>query len=53
MKFYEIMFSPTGGTKKAADILSRSLTQQVIEVDLCVTGMLFFQKYRLQRTILP
>ncbi len=35
MKFYEITFSPTGGTKKAADILSRNLSEQVAEIDLC------------------
>ncbi|MCD8039586.1 MAG: 4Fe-4S binding protein [Lachnospiraceae bacterium] len=35
MKFYEIIFSPTGGTKKAADILSRSLSEEILEVDLC------------------
>ncbi len=34
-KFYEITFSPTGGTKRAADILSQSLAEQVQEVDLC------------------
>ncbi|MCD8189131.1 MAG: 4Fe-4S binding protein [Clostridiales bacterium] len=35
MKFYEITFSPTGGTKKAADILTQALAEQAIEVDLC------------------
>ncbi|MCD8027424.1 MAG: hypothetical protein LUF02_01930 [Erysipelotrichaceae bacterium] len=35
MKFYEIIFSPTGGTKKAADILIHSLSQEIVEVDLC------------------
>ncbi len=35
MKFYEIFFSPTGGTKKTADILSHSLSQEIVEVDLC------------------
>lgn len=35
MKFYEITFSPTGGTKKAADILSQSLSEQILEIDLC------------------
>ena len=28
MKFYEICFSPTGGTKKTADILTNVLTDQ-------------------------
>ncbi|MCD8123037.1 MAG: 4Fe-4S binding protein [Clostridiales bacterium] len=35
MKFYEITFSPTGGTKKAADILSHDLSEQISEIDLC------------------
>ncbi|MCD8116546.1 MAG: hypothetical protein LUE21_05445 [Oscillospiraceae bacterium] len=35
MKFYEITFSPTGGTKRAADILSRGLSEQILEIDLC------------------
>lgn len=34
MKVYEICFSPTGGTKKAADSLTRTLAEQVISVDL-------------------
>lgn len=34
MKIYEIYFSPTGGTKKVADILSHALTGEVIPVDL-------------------
>ncbi len=41
MKFYEITFSPTGGTKKAADILSRSLSQQAAEIDLCDRNVVF------------
>ncbi len=41
MKFYEITFSPTGGTKKAADILSRNLSEQVIEIDLCDRNVVF------------
>ncbi len=35
MKFYEITFSPTGGTKNAADILIHGLAEHVWEVDLC------------------
>ncbi|MCD8048667.1 MAG: 4Fe-4S binding protein [Clostridia bacterium] len=35
MKFYEITFSPTGGTKKAADILSNAITRQITRIDLC------------------
>ncbi len=41
MKFYEITFSPTGGTKKAADILSRSLSEQAAEIDLCARNVVF------------
>ncbi|MCD7716607.1 MAG: 4Fe-4S binding protein [Lachnospiraceae bacterium] len=35
MKFFEITFSPTGGTKKAADILSHELSKHISEIDLC------------------
>lgn len=35
MKLYEITFSPTGGTKKAADILSPDLADEILEIDLC------------------
>ncbi len=35
MGFYEITFSPTGGTKRAADILSNELSELITEVDLC------------------
>ncbi len=35
MKFYEMCFSPTGGTKKVADILSGNLYEDISEVDLC------------------
>lgn len=34
MKTYEIIFSPTGGTKKVADILSAALPQETCLVDL-------------------
>lgn len=34
MKIYEIYFSPTGGTKKAADLLARGLQGEVVPVDL-------------------
>lgn len=34
MNVYEIYFSPTGGTKKAADILSHAWDSQVVPVDL-------------------
>lgn len=34
MKLYEICFSPTGGTKKAADMLANGLTCEIQPVDL-------------------
>lgn len=34
MKLYEICFSPTGGTKKAADILANEMGEDVLFVDL-------------------
>lgn len=34
MNTYEIMFSPTGGTKKAADLFSKAFCQESISVDL-------------------
>lgn len=34
MKFYEICFSPTGGTKKTADILTNVLTDNASLIDL-------------------
>lgn len=34
MKVYEISFSPTGGTQKAADFLTHALTEQAVSVDL-------------------
>ena len=34
MKYYEILFSPTGGTKKTADILMHTLTESPVSVDL-------------------
>lgn len=34
MKIYELCFSPTGGTQKAADILTSALADEVIPVDL-------------------
>ena len=34
MKMYEFCFSPTGGTQKAADILTGALADQVVRVDL-------------------
>lgn len=34
MKIYEIYFSPTGGTKKVADILAKGLQGEIVPVDL-------------------
>ena len=34
MKCYEITFSPTGGTQKAADLLTRELCGEYTSVDL-------------------
>lgn len=34
MSFYEILFSPAGGTKKAADILTGKLTEHAAVIDL-------------------
>ncbi len=34
MKTYEIYFSPTGGTQKAADILTCALSDDIVRVDL-------------------
>lgn len=34
MKVYEICFSPTGGTKKAADILAGALAEEFASIDL-------------------
>ena len=37
MKLYRMYFSPTGGTKKVVDQLSRAWDCQVVDVDLCST----------------
>lgn len=34
MKIYEITFSPTGGTKKVADMLTREWACEIFPVDL-------------------
>lgn len=41
MKVYEICFSPTGGTKKVADLLSKELTEDILSVDLTDSGTAF------------
>ena len=35
MSSYNIYFSPTGGTKKVADILAKELFSEYVNVDLC------------------
>ena len=35
MRYYNIYFSPTGGTKKVADILAKELFSEYVNVDLC------------------
>ena len=34
MSVYEICFSPTGGTEKAADMLTKGLAEDIQSVDL-------------------
>ena len=34
MKFYNIFFSPTGGTKKVADIVAKGINSESEEIDL-------------------
>jgi ferredoxin/flavodoxin len=38
MKRYEIVFSPTGGTQKAADVLTAALGPEAIQIDLTDAG---------------
>lgn len=42
MTYYEILFSPTGGTKKVADILMHTLCEESVQVDLMDKGADFF-----------
>ncbi len=35
MKVIEIIFSPTGGTEKVADIIGRKLSGNIVKIDLC------------------
>lgn len=41
MKTYEIFFSPTGGTKKVADILTKTLAKDVELIDLTDSTIAF------------
>ncbi len=41
MKLYEICFSPTGGTKKAADMLADKLTGEIRPIDLTDSETVF------------
>ena len=34
MKIHEICFSPTGGTRRVAEILSQALANEIVRVDL-------------------
>lgn len=34
MRFYNIFFSPTGGTKKVADIVAKGTKQEAEKIDL-------------------
>lgn len=34
MKYYEICFSPTGGTQKAAEAVTKGLAQSAVKIDL-------------------
>ena len=36
MANYNITFSPTGGTKKVADILSKEIFNSHTDIDLCI-----------------
>ena len=38
MSVYSIIFSPTGGTKKVADLFANVLADEYIEIDLCDAG---------------
>lgn len=38
MKFYEMIFSPTGGTKRVADILAKGWQKEFVPVDLTDCG---------------
>lgn len=39
MKIYNIVFSPTGGTKKVSDIVSKELSQDIEEINLADMNM--------------
>ena len=41
MKGYEISFSPTGGTQRAAGILAERLLDAIVPVDLTDEGKIF------------
>lgn len=45
MKYYQICFSPTGGTQKVADILATEWMDEIVKVDLTDCKNRF---YRLQ-----
>lgn len=43
MNIYEITFSPTGGTQKAADLFTQALQQEATLIDLCDSSINFGQ----------
>lgn len=50
MKIYNIYFSPTGGTKKVADMLGSAWREEKQEIDLSVLGKII-QGMSLKRKI--
>ncbi|MDY4058378.1 MAG: ferredoxin, partial [Alloprevotella sp.] len=36
MKIHQIIFSPTGGTKRVSDILCQGMGKEIVMTDLCV-----------------
>ena len=55
MSVYEITFSPTGGTKKAADIFTKSFSPESTYIDLCSqkTDILFSRRISVLYPFLP
>ena len=45
MKLYDIVFSPTGGTKKAANYLTSALEGEATTVDLTDSKVQFTRDY--------
>ena len=51
MKLYDIVFSPTGGTKKVADCLTGALDGEVSTVDLTDSCLLYTSCQRADQAI--